>query len=79
MAALFAQTAGAEVQTLPGTVVAEVETDRTLISKPGWLRGLHFSGTPVPDDARPQMYAVLPRDWADSAFCARITSIGGGY
>lgn len=71
--------AGAEPLDLPGILVEEAELDRTLVSKPGWLRGLHFKGSALPDNQRPRMIAVLPEAWAGATACARITSKGGSY
>jgi|GEM_PF-2412418 len=66
-----------DVLELSGEVVEEVEHDRTLISKPNWLRGVHIVGDiPVKSD-RPQILAVLPAEWSE--FCGKVTTIGGDY
>lgn len=74
---LFAlPSAAQDVLRLTGVVVSEKEDDRTLISTPGWLRGLHILGQqPVPEP--PVITAALPGDW--EALCAKVTSIGGTY
>lgn len=76
---LSAPMAGAETMVLNGIVVEEAELDRTLVSKPGWLRGVHFRGNALSESLRPQMSAVLPNDWAGAVACARITSMVGSY
>lgn len=71
--------ASADVVQINGTIVQEAELDRTLISKPSWLRGLHFKSDALLDDTRPSLLAVIPKDWAGAEICARITSIRGDY
>lgn len=77
-AVLMASVAAAEIR-LEGTILEEAELDRTLISKPGWLRGLHFAGREMPQEDRPKLRTVLPAEWRGETICARVTSIGGDY
>ncbi len=60
---------------LQGKVIEEKIHDRTLISKPGWLRGVHIVG--AVQAASPQLVSVLPSGWSE--FCGKLTSIGGDY
>jgi len=69
----------ADVLRLEGRVLNEAELDRTLISKPGWLRGLHVMGQELRNAAPPSILAVVPRSWAGDKVCARITSMSGHY
>lgn len=62
---------------LKGDVIEEQEHDRTLISKPGWLRGVHIIGTTPASVDAPQLLSVLPANWTQ--FCGKVTSIGGDY
>ena len=64
---------------LAGTILHESEPDRTLISKPGWLRGLHVVGAGIPAEDRPQIWTLLPETWLGDLACARITSMSGNY
>lgn len=66
-----------ELVQLTGDVIEEVEHDRTLISKPGWLRGLHIVGSTPLNQPRPSIIATLPGKL--DKFCGRITSMGGDY
>lgn len=75
---LTASPAASEIR-LEGTILEEAELDRALISKPGWLRGLHFAGREMPEKDRPKLRTVLPADWSGETICARVTSIGGDY
>ena len=70
-----------EIHRIEGKVQAETDPapGRTLISKPGWLRGLHVSGTTLPSDVRPKIYVNLPKSWFGKTVCARITTIKGDY
>jgi len=68
-----------EVMRLPGIVVAEAEQDRTLISKAGWLRGLHVLGTELPELTEPRIQAFMPAGADAPVICARITSQSGDY
>lgn len=79
LAGLFPISLSAEILRLEGRVVEEAELDRTLISKPSWLRGLHFVGQTVEDLSPPQILTVLPKAWSGRTICARITTIGGDY
>lgn len=69
----------AEPVQLVGQVIDEAESNRALISKPSWLRGLHILGTTPVSSSQPVLRAVIPKDWSGQDFCARITSIGGDY
>lgn len=60
---------------LQGEVIEERLHDRTLISKPGWLRGVHIVG--AVQAQTPQLLSVLPSGWSE--FCGKLTSIGGDY
>lgn len=60
---------------LKGEVIEEKIHDRTLISKPGWLRGVHIVG--AVQATSPQLVSVLPSGWSE--FCGKLTSIGGDY
>lgn len=60
---------------LRGEVIEERTHDRTLISKPGWLRGVHVVGAVATDE--PQLVSILPSGWSE--FCGKLTSIGGDY
>ncbi len=62
---------------LTGDVIEEAEHDRTPISKPGWLRGLHIVGSTPLSQPRPSIIATLPGKL--EKFCGRITSLGGDY
>lgn len=62
---------------LVGTVIDEQEHDRTLISNPSWLRGIHIVGTSLHNITSPRLLSVLPADW--TKFCGKVTSIGGDY
>ncbi|MEL7344620.1 MAG: hypothetical protein AAFN59_07145, partial [Pseudomonadota bacterium] len=53
--------------------------ERTLISKPGWLRGLHVIGDDLPRNARPRIEAFVPSAWAGGKICARMTTMVGTY
>lgn len=68
-----------EIAKINGVVKAETDPERTLISKPGWLRGLHVSGTSLPSEVRPKIYVDLPESWFGETVCARITTITGDY
>lgn len=69
----------AEVARLQGVMVTEVEMERTLVSKPGWLRGLHFLSQAGTEITGPHIRVVLPGIWAGEKLCARITTLSGGY
>lgn len=68
-----------ELPQLAGRVVAEAEQDRTLISKAGWLRGLHVLGTDLPPLESPRIQAFMPAGKDVALVCARITSMAGDY
>ncbi|MEL6689059.1 MAG: hypothetical protein AAFP28_01965 [Pseudomonadota bacterium] len=70
---------GQEVEELTGKVVAESEQDRTLISKAGWLRGLHVLGTDLDEVPKPIIRAFVPPADEDQVICARITTRTGDY
>ncbi|MEQ6250074.1 hypothetical protein ABMC89_14365 [Sulfitobacter sp. HNIBRBA3233] len=79
-ALLFAGEATAQdVLPLEGLVISETDPERTLISKPNWLRGLHVIGSDLPEQQRPQIEAVIPEEWLGTTICARITTIVGNY
>jgi hypothetical protein len=79
-ALLFATTVKAQdILPLEGLVVSETDPERTLISKPNWLRGLHVIGSNLPEQQRPQIEAVMPENWLGTTICARITTIVGDY
>ncbi len=75
---LAGQGAMAEIE-LDGTIRGESELDRTLISKPSWLRGLHFAGQEMPTPEQPELRTVLPMQWSGKLICARVTSMSGDY
>ncbi len=64
---------------IQGRVLYEDDPKRSLISKPGWLRGLHILGSPLNVDDRPLITTPLPRSTSEQMHCARITSISGNY
>lgn len=68
-----------QAEAISGKVVAEAEQDRTLISKAGWLRGLHVLGTNLQTLEKPQIHAFLPAGAEVPLVCARITSMAGDY
>lgn len=68
-----------EILPLEGLVISETDPERTLISKPNWLRGLHVIGSNLPEQQRPQIEAVMPEQWLGTTMCARITTIIGDY
>lgn len=67
------------VADLEPTSVTESRGERTLISKPGWLRGLHIIGEDLPLESRPRIEAFVPRNWRGSTICARLTTMIGDY
>lgn len=78
--ALLAGSASAqEIQRLTGKVLDEADQERTLISKPGWLRGVHVVGQALPTEQRPQILTLLPESWLGHTVCARITNLRGNY
>lgn len=72
-----------EAEPIIGEVIFEDDPNRTLISKPGWLRGLHFLGEEIDVNRRPQIVALIPdsspQTRSAQLICARITSISGNY
>lgn len=68
-----------EVVDLAPASVTETTPERTLISKPGWLRGLHVIGDDLPRNARPRIEAFVPSRWAGGKICARMTTMVGTY
>lgn len=68
-----------QVRDLSPTAVTETTPERALISKPGWLRGLHVIGDELPGNARPRIEAFVPSGWVGGKLCARLTSIVGTY
>lgn len=72
---LFAQ----DTQQLVGRIIFEDDPNRTLISKPGWLRGLHFMGEELEETQRPSIVANIRQPEEDGFLCARLTSISGNY
>ncbi len=62
-----------------GEVLYEDDPNRTLISKPGWLRGLHLLGEELDPEERPLITAPVPVSRQAQTLCARITSISGNY
>lgn len=77
LVAMATVASGQERLVLMGDVIEEQEHDRTLISKPGWLRGVHVIGTPRAPAEALQLLSVLPANWMQ--FCGKVTSIGGDY
>lgn len=72
----FAQ---AEEFPLEGKVIQEAMLDRTLISKPGWLRGAHLVGDQLAPEQTPLLKVILPTDWQNEPFCTRLITKTGGY
>lgn len=76
---LWAPAFAQDVVDLAPASVTETTPERTLISKPGWLRGLHVIGDDLPRNARPRIEAFVPSRWAGGKICARMTTIVGTY
>ena len=64
---------------IAGKVIFEGDPNRTLISKPGWLRGLRFVVDSPDEVVLPRIVALIPDTGTNETVCARITSMSGNY